>query len=186
MTSRYTLPELAERAGMTLEEVHDLIKAGVLEPTLDQTVPTTALNRVRLAHALAQDIPLETSPARSSRFVDGLFANPVPLEQITYGEMAEELDLQFEDLAQLFSTWELPAPSRDQWLRRDYVQMLDALRLLSRQGIDAASFLRNTRFFGKNLRRLADHRCARSSQRSSSPCGLRGRPFSRCLRELRR
>jgi adenylate cyclase len=162
VTVRYTLPELAERAGLTLEEVHDLIHAGVLEPTPDQTVPTTALNRVRLAHALTQDMPLEDlaraieSQSLHFRFVDALFANPVPLEPTTYGEMAEELGLTFADLAQLFSTWELPAPLPEQQLRRDDVQMLDALRLLSRQGIDVPAFLGNTRFFGENMRRLAE------------------------------
>jgi hypothetical protein len=58
-TGRYTLQELAERADMTLEEVHALIDAGVLEPTPDKTVPTTALNRVRLAHGLTQNIGLQ-------------------------------------------------------------------------------------------------------------------------------
>ena len=162
MTARYTLPELAERAGMTLEQVHDLIEAGVLEPNPDETVPTTALNRVRLAHALTQDVPLEDlaraiqSQALHFRFVDALFANPVPLEPTTYGEMAEQLGVKFDDLAQLYSTWELPAPSPQQSLRKDDVQMLDALRLLSRQGVDVPSFLGGTRFFGENMRRLAD------------------------------
>lgn len=162
MTTRYTLPELAERAGLTLDEVHALIEAGVLEPYPDETVPTTALNRVRLAHALTQDIPLENlaraieSQSLHFRFVDALFANPVPLEPTTYGEMAEQLGIEFEDLAQLYSTWELPAPSPDQLLRKDDVQMLDALRLLSQQGVDVASFLGGTRFFGENLRRLAE------------------------------
>lgn len=162
MTSRYTLPELAERAGLTLEQVHELIEAGVLAPYPDQTVPTTALNRVRLAHALTQDIPLENlaraieSKSLHFRFVDGLFANPVPLEPITYGEIAEQLGVEFDDLAQLYTTWELSAPSPDQQLRKDDVQMLDALRLLSRQGVEVASFLGGTRFFGENMRRLAE------------------------------
>ena len=162
MTARYTLPELAERAGMTLDEVNDLIDAGVLEPYPDGTVPPTALNRVRLAHALTHDIPLENlaraiqSQALHFRFVDALFANPVPLEPTTYGEMAEDLGVEFEDLAQLFSTWELPAPATEQRLRKDDVQMLDALRLLSRQGVDVSSFLGGTRFFGENMRRLAE------------------------------
>jgi adenylate cyclase len=162
MTTRYTLPELAERAGLTLEEVHALIEAGVLAPYPDQTVPTTALNRVRLAHALTQDIPLENlaraieSDSLHFRFVDALFANPVPLEPTTYGEMAEQLGIEFNTLAQLYTTWELPAPSPDQQLRKDDVQMLDALRLLARQGVDVPSFLGGTRFFGENMRRLAE------------------------------
>jgi adenylate cyclase len=162
MTTRYTLPELAERAGLTLDEVHALIEAGVLAPYPDQTVPTTALNRVRLAHALTQDIPLENlaraieSQSLHFRFVDALFANPVPLEPTTYGEMAEQLRIEFNTLAQLYTTWELPAPSPDQKLRKDDVQMLDALRLLSRQGVDVPSFLGGTRFFGENMRRLAE------------------------------
>jgi adenylate cyclase len=162
MTDRYTLPELAERAGLTLEQVHELIDAGVLAPYPDQTVPTTALNRVRLAHALTQDIPLENlaraieSKSLHFRFVDGLFANPVPLEPTTYGEIAEQLGVEFKDLSHLYTTWELPAPSPDQQLRKDDVQMLDALRLLSQQGVDVASFLGGARFFGENMRRLAD------------------------------
>jgi adenylate cyclase len=162
MTDRYTLPELAERAGLTLEQVHELIDAGVLAPYPDQTVPTTALNRVRLAHALTQDIPLENlaraieSKSLHFRFVDGLFANPVPLEPTTYGEIAKQLGVDFKDLSHLYTTWELPAPSPDQQLRKDDVQMLDALRLLSQQGVDVPSFLGGARFFGENMRRLAE------------------------------
>lgn len=159
---RYTLEELADRADMTLEEVHALIDAGVLAPYPDGRVPTTALNRVRLAHALTQDIPLENlaraieAESLHFRFVDGLFANPVPIEPTTYGEMAEKLGLEFADLAQLYSTWELPAPSPEQRLRKDDVQMLDALGLLRSQGVDVPSFLGGTRFFGENMRRLAE------------------------------
>jgi adenylate cyclase len=187
VTSRYTLPELAERAGMTLEEVHRLIKAGVLEPRADQTVPTTALNRVRLAHALTQDVPLEDlaraieSQALHLRFVDALFANPVPLEPTTYGEMAEELGLEFEDLAKLFSTWELPAPLPGQRLRRDDVQMLDALRLLSRQGVDVPSFLGKTRFFGENMRRLAESQVRSFVTEIVDPMSASGTPILEVL-----
>ena len=84
-TGRYTLQELAERADMTLEEVHALIDAGVLEPTPDKTVPTTALNRVRLAHSLTQNIGLQDlgraieAGSLHFRFVDALFVNPVPI-----------------------------------------------------------------------------------------------------------
>lgn len=92
---RYTVDELAERAGMTLEDVQGLIDAGVLEPAADGTVPVTALNRVRLAHALTQDIPLADlaraieSESLHFRFVDALFANPVPLEALEFEEIGE-------------------------------------------------------------------------------------------------
>ena len=161
-TGRYTLQELAERADMTLDEVYALIDAGVLEPTPDKTVPTSALNRVRLAHGLTQNIGLQDlaraieAGSLHFRFVDALFVNPVPIEPTTYGEMAEKLGLEFGDLAQLYSTWELPAPSPEQRLRKDDVQMLDALGLLRSQGVDVPSFLGGTRFFGENMRRLAE------------------------------
>jgi class 3 adenylate cyclase len=161
-TGRYTLQELAERADMTLDDVYALIDAGVLEPTPDKTVPTTALNRVRLAHGLTQNIDLKDlaqaieAGSLHFRFVDALFVNPVPIESTTYGEMAEKLGLEFGDLAQLYSTWELPAPSPEQRLRKDDVQMLDALGVLRSQGVDVPSFLGGTRFFGENMRRLAE------------------------------
>jgi class 3 adenylate cyclase len=188
-TGRYTLPELAERADMTLEEVYELIDAGVLAPYPDQTVPTTALNRVRLAHALTQDIPLENlaraieSESLHFRFVDGLFANPVPIEPTTYGEMAEKLGIEFADLAQLYSIWELPAPSPEQRLRKDDVQMLDALGLLRNQGVDVPSFLGGTRFFGENMRRLAESQVRSYISEMVEPRLTAGRPILEVLEE---
>jgi adenylate cyclase len=188
-TGRYTLPELAERADMTLEEVYELIDAGVLAPYPDQTVPTTALNRVRLAHALTQDIPLENlaraieSESLHFRFVDGLFANPVPIEPTTYGEMAEKLGIEFADLAQLYSTWELPAPSPEQRLRKDDVQMLDALGMLRNQGVDVPSFLGGTRFFGENMRRLAESQVRSYISEMVEPRLTAGKPILEVLEE---
>ena len=49
---RYTLAQLAELAGMSVEDVGRYVDAGVLAPYPDETVPFTALNRLRLAHAL--------------------------------------------------------------------------------------------------------------------------------------
>jgi adenylate cyclase len=188
-TGRYTLPELAERADMTLEEVYELIDAGVLAPYPDQTVPTTALNRVRLAHALTQDIPLENlaraieSESLHFRFVDGLFANPVPIEPTTYGEMAEKLGIEFADLALLYSTWELPAPSPEQRLRKDDVQMLDALGMLRNQGVDVPSFLGGTRFFGENMRRLAESQVRSYISEMVEPRLTAGKPILEVLEE---
>ena len=87
---RYTLAQLAELAGMSVEDVGRYVDAGVLAPYPDETVPFTALNRLRLAHALIEGIPLDDlkqaigSGALHFRFVDSLFANPVPLEPGTY------------------------------------------------------------------------------------------------------
>jgi class 3 adenylate cyclase len=186
-TGRYTLQELAERADMTLEEVHALIDAGVLEPTPDNTVPTTALNRVRLAHSLTQNIGLQDlgraieAGSLHFRFVDALFVNPVPIEPTTYGEMAEKLGLEFADLAQLYSTWELPAPSPEQRLRKDDVQMLGALDLLRSQGVDIPSFLGSTRFFGENMRRLAESQVRSFMSEMIEPTLASGTPILEVL-----
>jgi class 3 adenylate cyclase len=187
---RYTLPELADRAGLTLEDVHQLIEAGVLEPTPDQTVPTTALNRVRLAHALTQDLPLADlaraieSGSLHFRFVDALFRNPVPLESQTYGEVVEGLGLSFDDLEQLFANWELPAPSPDQRLRRDDLQLLEALRLLSEQGVDVPSFLGRSRFLGENMRRLAESQVRSFGTEIVEPLLASGTPMLEVLEKI--
>ena len=161
-TGRYTLPELAELAGMTVEEVERYVDAGVLAPYPDGTVPFTALNRLRLAHALIEGIPLDdleraiASGDLHFRFVDSLFANPVPLERGTYGDFVEGLGITFEEFEQLYAPWELPPPARDQRIRKDDLQMLEALRLLSQQAADFTSFFRDARFLGENMRRLAE------------------------------
>lgn len=188
--TRYTLPELADRAGMTLEEVHAFIDAGVLEPTPDQTVPTTALNRVRLAHALTQDLPLPDlaraieSGSLHFRFVDALFANPVPLEPQTYGEYVDGLRLSFDDLEQLYVIWELPAPAPDQRLRKDDLQLLEALRLLSEQGVDVASFLGRSRFLGENMRRLAQSQVRTFVTEMVEPLLASGTPILEVLEKI--
>jgi adenylate cyclase len=161
-TGRYTLAELAELAGMKLEEVRRYVDVGVLAPYPDETVPFTALNRLRLAHALIEGIPLEdleraiASGALHFRFVDSLFANPVPLERGTYGEFVEELGITFEAFQQLYGPWELPPPERDQRIRKDDLQVLEALKLLSQQGADFTSLFGDARFLGENMRRLAE------------------------------
>ena len=161
-TARCTLEELAELAGMTVEEVRTYADVGVLEPYPDGMVPITALNRLRLAHALIEGIPLENleraiaSGGLHFRFVDSLFANPVPLEQRTYGEFVAELGITFESFEQLYGPWELPPPARDHRVRKDDLQMLEALQLLSHQGADFTSFFGDARFLGENMRRLAE------------------------------
>jgi adenylate cyclase len=187
---RYTLPELADRAGLTLEEVRQYVEAGVLEPTPDETVPTTALNRVRLAHALTQDLPLADlaraieSGAIHFRFVDALFANPVPLESQTYGEYVDGLRISFDDLEQLYVIWELPAPSPDQRLRKDDLQLLEALRLLSQQGVDVASFLGRSRFLGENMRRLAQSQVRTFVTEMVEPLLASGTPILQVLEKI--
>jgi adenylate cyclase len=187
---RYTLPELADRAGMTLEDVHNYIEAGVLEPTPDQTVPTTALNRLRLAHALTQDLPIENLASAIEagslhfRFVDALFANPVPLEPQTYGEYVTELGITFEAFEQLFAPWELPPPSPDQRLRKDDLQMLEALRLLSAQGVDVPSFLGSARFLGENMRRLAESQVRSFVTELVEPLLASGTPILEVLEQI--
>lgn len=159
---RYTLAQLAELAGMTVEDVGRYVDAGVLAPYPDETVPFTALNRLRLAHALIEGIPLDDlkraigSGALHFRFVDSLFANPVPLEPGTYGEFVDDLGITFEAFEQLYGPWELPPPARDQRIRKDDLQMLEALKLLARQEADFTSLFGDARFLGENMRRLAE------------------------------
>ena len=190
MTERYTLAELADRAGITLEEVQQYVDAGVLAPYPDGTVPSTALNRLRLAHALTQDISLDDlkhaieSGALHFRFVDALFANPVPLEPGTYGEFVAELGITFEAFEQLYGPWGLPPPAPEQRLRKDDLQMLEALRLLRDQGIDVTSFLGNARFLGENMRRLADSQVRTFVKELIEPLVADGTPLLEVLERV--
>ena len=126
---RYTLAQLAELAGMTVEDVRRYVDAGVLALT-DETVPFTALNRLRLAHALIEGIPLDDlkqaigSGRPPLSRVDSLFANPVPLEPGTYGEFVDDLGITFEAFEQLYGPWE-PRPLHATSGLQDDLQMLN-------------------------------------------------------------
>jgi adenylate cyclase len=160
---RLSMDELAARSGTTADRIGRLVEVGLLEPAADGAFPMSAINRVRLADALDREgVPLEdmgeakASGRLSFEFVDQLFLDAVPLRDQTVDDLAAQLGISIEDLGRLYTAWSLPAPLRGQQIREDDAAILEALTVFPQTGLDPEILVPATRFFGDNLRRIAE------------------------------
>jgi adenylate cyclase len=160
---RLSLEELAARSGTSIDRIRRLAEVGLLEPADDGLFAMVAINRVRLADALDREgVPLEdmgkakASGQLSFEFVDRLFLEAVPLRDQTVDELAATLHISIEDLGRLYSAWSLPAPVPGQQIREDDAAILEALTVFPQAGLDPEILVPATRFFGDNLRRIAE------------------------------
>jgi adenylate cyclase len=120
---------------------------------------------VRIAEALDRaGIELEDLSAMiavgeyTTSWADLLFPDPVPSETMTLAEAIEEQGLPEGLVHRLFTiAWQVPMPAMDEPLRADDLEMLRLAGLAHRSlGADEEITLGATRYFGDNLRRVAE------------------------------
>jgi adenylate cyclase len=164
---RLSAATLAGRTDTSVEKVNELAELGVLEPATDETFPLTAIHKVRFVTALEaegvspQDLGRGIAEGKLSfAFVDGLLAHVVGLSEKTHGALAAELDLPFEVIEELYVTWGLPAPGPDERVREDDAEALALLRDFDSAGLGSETLLAGSRYFGENLRRVAESQVA--------------------------
>lgn len=135
----------------------------MLVPSPDGSFAMGDINRVRLADALDREgVSLEDLGQAiegghlSFTFMDELFTEPMPLRNQTVDEWAKALGITMEELGRLYASWFLPTPVSGQPVREDDARMLEALRVFPEAGLDTDVLLAATRYFGDNLRRIAE------------------------------
>jgi adenylate cyclase len=163
-TRRLSEDELADLSGTTPDLVHRLADCGILRRRPDGAPFKPAdVNRVRSIEALVREGVSLEELARATRagdlsfgYVDDLFPVPMVVLDQTADELAEELGVGFEQLRALYAAWGLPAPVPGQRVREADARTLAAQRAFPDQGLDADVLMQATRFFGDNLRRVAE------------------------------
>ncbi|MDP9343026.1 MAG: adenylate/guanylate cyclase domain-containing protein [Actinomycetota bacterium] len=186
---RLTEQELAELSGTTTDLVRRLADCGVLRRRPDGPPFKPAdVNRVRLIEALLREgVSLDelgratAAGDLSFGYVDDLFPVPMVLLEQTADELAEELGLQFEQLRGMYAAWGLPAPVPGQRVREDDARTLAAQRAFPDQGLDADLLMQATRFFGDNLRRVAESQVGFFMSALVEPLLAAGEPPSKVL-----
>jgi class 3 adenylate cyclase len=155
--------ELVTRSGTDLERIRQLARAGILVPATDGSFSLSDINRVRLADALdrvgisPEDLGRAIEERQLSfEFMDDLFSEPIPMRDQTIDEWAAALGVGLDDLGRLYTSWSLPAPVSGQRVREDDARMLEALTVFPGTGLDTEILVAATRFFGDNLRRIAE------------------------------
>jgi adenylate cyclase len=159
-----SMPELAERSGVNLQWLRQLVDLGILSPDAAGRFQAADIQRVRIIQALdragiapAQLGQLIAAGAYSLDWAQVLFPDPTPQVTTTSQQVAAELGLPPSLVVGLYGAWELARPEPDQPLRADDAELLRLAVLgYSAFGHDEAVTLGIARQLGESLRRLAE------------------------------
>lgn len=159
-----TQEEVARRAGTTPEQIGRLAELGIVQPRPDGSYTTQDVSKVRVAEALDREgISLEAIGQAvaaghiSFDWVTGMLPDPVALSTRTYQQAAEELGFTRAMLERLYTLWGLAAPPPEALVREDDQAILRiGAGVFDAIGRDEAIFAAATRYFGENLRRIAE------------------------------
>jgi adenylate cyclase len=159
-------PELASRAGTTVEQVRRLIQLGIVAPGENGAFEASDIQRVRITQALdtagisLQDIGQMIAAGQySTAWAETLFPDPVPLSGQTFAQLAAEHGIPFDLLASLYVTWGLPRPEPNNVARADDAELVRlssfTFALLPAE-TGPSLLLAAGRYLGENTRRIAE------------------------------
>jgi adenylate cyclase len=163
--SRLTAAELARQAGTTNDMIDRLAGRGIIFAGDDGLFDPVDLHRVRIALSMLDvgvsldDMARLVEEGRYSfRFIGEVFPQAPPaLLDKTFAEVSAETGLPMEAIETLYANWSLAVPDPDERIRADDAEMLRGRgELIEKFGLDPAIIVAASRFFGENLRRMAD------------------------------
>ena len=156
--------ELADRSGVTAQQLQRLVELGIITPTPPGRYRRSDIQRIRVVDALAeagfapeQLGQLIATGAYNLDWTSVVFPEPTAQLTTTLEETAAATGLPEELAARLFDAWELPRPQHGQALRADDDELLHlALPALEGFGHDETALLAASRQLGDSLRGLAE------------------------------
>jgi len=156
--------ELADRAGVTAEQLRRLVELGIITPTPQGSFRPSDIQRIRVVDTLAeagfaseQLSELIATGAYDLDWASVVFPEPTAQLTTTLEETAAATGLPKDLAARLFDAWELPRPQPDEALRADDDELLRlAVPALEGFGHNEAALLGAARQLGDRLRGLAE------------------------------
>jgi adenylate cyclase len=162
MADRLSEDELAERSGISLERIRQIVDLGILQPD-DGTFARRDVMRARavarldsmgieadaLARALASgDLSLGYLESAGRRH---------PRSDRTFAEISEDIGVSFTTLERIYLAFGLPRPESDERVREEDRDAIKAIAVLLAAGLDDADVLRMARVWGGGVRRIAEY-----------------------------
>jgi class 3 adenylate cyclase/DNA-binding transcriptional MerR regulator len=163
--NRLTAAELARQAGTTNDMVDRFSGRGIITTGEDGLFDPVDLHRVRIALSMLEvgvsldDMSRLVEEGRYSfRFIGEVFPQaPPPLLEQTFAEVSAETGLPMEAIETLYANWSLAVPDAKDRIRADDADMLRGRgELIQKFGLDPDMIVAASRFFGENLRKMAD------------------------------
>jgi DNA-binding transcriptional MerR regulator len=156
--------ELADRSGVTAEQLRRLVELGIITPTPQDRYRPSDIQRIRVVHTLAdagfapeQLSQLIATGAYNLDWASVVFPEPTAQLTTTLEQTAAATGLPQDLVARLFDAWELPRPQPGQALRADDDELLHlAVPALEGFGRDETALLGAARQLGDSLRGLAE------------------------------
>ena len=156
--------ELADRSGVTAEQLRRLVELGIITPTPQDAFRPSDIQRIRVVDALAdagfapeQLSELLATGAYNLDWAGVVFPEPTAQLTTTLDQTAAATGLPEDLAARLFDAWELPRPQPGQALRADDDELLQlAAPALEGFGHDETALLGAARQLGDRLRGLAE------------------------------
>jgi hypothetical protein len=161
----YAEAELATLAGSTVERLRQMVSLAILEPDHEGRFRPSDMQRVRIADALdragiqlGQIGGMIANGTYSTGWADLLFLDPVPTTDLTFAEVCAQLELPIVAAQRMFTVaWQLAAPEPDERLREDDLELLRVMAVMfPLLGGDEEAAVASARYFGDNMRRMAE------------------------------
>jgi adenylate cyclase len=191
---RFTVDEVAERAGTTSEHIALLAKVGILEPDEDGTYPRRDVLRARFVmglDAMGIDANAVADALASGDLTLGyveIGGRRPPRSDQTFAELSDEIDVPFLMLERIYVAFGLPRPAPDEYVREEDLPLMRFIPVLVGAGLSEGDVLRLARVWGDSARRVAQfqsHYLHHSIEEPFRRRGLRDNAaFEAALREV--
>lgn len=155
--------DVADRAGITLEEVRRLVALGIVEPRGDGAFGRRDVLRVRAVgelQAIGAD-PEGIAKALASGHLSLGYMESIgrrhPRSERTFAQVADEIGVPFETLERVYVAFGLPRPDPDEHPREEDLEVIRTLPAFVQAGVEVADVLRAARVWGDSARRVAQY-----------------------------
>jgi adenylate cyclase len=155
-----TEQEVAERAGIGIERLRELVELGLLVPE-DGMFRRRDVMRARVfieLEAKGLDPPTLATAHASGHLTLGYLESAGrrhPRTDLTFAEFSEHTGVPIDTLQNMYVTLGLPRPGGDEYVREEDEPILKALPVLFGAGVGEGDVLRAVRILGDSARRVA-------------------------------
>jgi adenylate cyclase len=190
---RLSEDEVAERAGITVERIRELVGLGILGSEEGGFTPREVM-RARVVAALERK-GIETSALAAAiatgelslGYLESAGRRP-PRSDRTFEQVAAEMGVPFETLGRLFVAFGLPRPTAEERVREEDLEAIRAIPLLRGAGVSEGAVLQLARVFGDGARKIAQYQAHYFHTTVEEPFRRRGlrdnEAFEAALREV--
>ena len=160
----YSRAEAAARAGVSMDQLAELLALQIIKPHADDTFTVGDVRRARIAKNLIEaGLPPDALAEGFRRglltldFADAPEYDRFPrLSQETFGQVSERTGVPFSLLAVIRETGGFGSPSIDDLVREDELRVVPFVDIQVRAGFDHVAIERLLRVQADSLRRIAE------------------------------